>query len=435
MSTFCLLFSLILREIIRHLIVLFRLIRESLLFALISLTVNKLRTFLSLLGITIGIFAIILVYSIVDSLEKNIRDSVSQLGDNVVYVQKWPWGGGGEYAWWKYLNRPVPISKESTLLRKRSQFAQNIAFGTSLGGATAKRESRNAGGLNVMGVTFEYNRIWDFELMTGRYFTEGEMTGGKPYCIIGYDISEGLFLPGENPIGQKISIRGQKLTIIGVFEKVGESLVGQSYDKMVLVPFKFMRTVVNTDRNDNNLIMVSAKDGVTVGQLKDELTGLMRSIRRLRPEADDNFALNDPSLISNQLDSLFGVLGLVGTIIGGFSILVGGFGIANIMFVSVRERTNEIGIQKALGAKNFIILVQFLTESIVLCLVGGAAGLFLVYVGAYAAARIFEFDIFLSTQNVVVGLGLSATIGLLSGFIPAWMASRLDPVEAIRMQA
>jgi len=435
MSTFCLLFSLILREIIRPLLVLFRLIRESLLFALISLTVNKLRTFLSLLGITIGIFAIILVYSIVDSLEKNIRDSVSQLGDNVVYVQKWPWGGGGEYAWWKYLNRPVPISKESTLLRKRSQFAQNIAFGTSLGGATAKRESRNAGGLNVMGVTFEYNRIWDFELMAGRYFTEGEMTGGKPYCIIGYDISEGLFLPGENPIGQKISIRGQKLTIIGVFEKVGESLVGQSYDKMVLVPFKFMRTVVNTDRNDNNLIMVSAKDGVTVGQLKDELTGLMRSIRRLRPEADDNFALNDPSLISNQLDSLFGVLGLVGTIIGGFSILVGGFGIANIMFVSVRERTNEIGIQKALGAKNFIILLQFLTESIVLCLVGGAAGLFLVYMGAYAAARIFEFDIFLSTQNMVVGLGLSATIGLLSGFIPAWMASRLDPVEAIRMQA
>ena len=186
-------FSLILREIIRPLIVLFRLIRESLLFALISLTVNKLRTFLSLLGITIGIFAIILVYSIVDSLEKNIRDSVSQLGDNVVYVQKWPWGGGRV--------RLVEVSEsscankyESTLLRKRSQFAQNIAF-EPLGGATAKRESRNAGGLNVMGVTFEYNRIWDFELMAGRYFTEGEMTGGKPHCIIGYDISEGLLFP------------------------------------------------------------------------------------------------------------------------------------------------------------------------------------------------------------------------------------------------
>lgn len=416
-------------------IVLLRLIKESLLFAVISLTVNKLRTFLSLLGITIGIFAIILVYSIVDSLEKNIRDSVSQLGDNVVYVQKWPWGGGGEYPWWKYLNRPVPLSKESDLLRKRSQYAENIAFGTSLGGANAKRNGLDAGGVEVLGVTFEYNQIWDFELQEGRYFTETEMYGGKPYGIIGANIAEGLFSGGESPIGQQITIRGQKLIVIGVFEKVGESLVGQSYDKMVLVPFKFVRTVVNTDRNDGNLIMVSAKEGITLAQLKDELTGLMRSIRRLRPGADDNFALNDPSLISNQLDGLFGVLGLVGTVIGGFSILVGGFGIANIMFVSVRERTNEIGIQKALGAKNFVILIQFLTESIVLCLVGGAAGLLLVYLGALAAAKAFDFDIFLSTKNIVVGLGLSGVIGLLSGFIPAWMASRLDPVEAIRMQA
>lgn len=432
---FCALFSLILRETHYLVIVLIRLIKESLIFAVISLTVNKLRTFLSLLGITIGIFAIILVYSIVDSLEKNIRDSVSQLGDNVVYVQKWPWGGGGEYAWWKYLNRPVPLSKESDLLRKRSQYAENVAFGTSLGGATAKRNGMDAGGVEVLGITYEYNQIWDFDLKEGRYFTENEMNGGKSYCIIGANIEEGLFPGGESALGEQISIRGQKLTVIGVFEKVGESLVGQSYDKMVLVPFKFVRTVVNTDKNDGNLIMVSAKEGISLAQLKDELTGLMRSIRRLRPGADDNFALNDPSLISNQLDGLFGVLGLVGTVIGGFSILVGGFGIANIMFVSVRERTNEIGIQKALGAKNFVVLIQFLTESIVLCLLGGAAGLFLVYLGALAAAKAFDFDIFLSTRNIIVGLGLSGVIGLLSGFIPAWMASRLDPVEAIRMQA
>ena len=416
-------------------ILIIRLIKESLFFAIISLTVNKLRTFLSLLGITIGIFAIILVYSIVDSLEKNIRDSVSQLGDNVVYVQKWPWGGGGEYAWWKYLNRPVPLSKEADLLRKRSRFSENIAFGTSLGGTTAKRNGMDAGGVDVLGVTFEYNQIWDFELAGGRYFTESEMSGGKPYCIIGSNIAEGLFVSGENPIGQKISIRGQKLSVIGVFEKVGESIVGQSYDKMVLVPFKFVRTVVNTDRNDGNLIMISAKEDVSLGQLKDELTGIMRSIRRLRPGADDDFALNDPSLISRQLDSLFGVLGLVGTVIGGFSILVGGFGIANIMFVSVRERTNEIGIQKALGAKNFVVLIQFLTESVVLCLLGGVAGLMLVWLGAYAAARAFDFEIFLSMENVLVGLGLSGAIGLISGFIPAWMASRLNPVDAIRMQA
>lgn len=411
-----------------------RQIKESVVYAFISLTVNKLRTFLSLLGITIGIFAIILVYSIVDSLEKNIRDSVSQLGDDVVYVQKWPWGGGGEYPWWKYLNRPVPLNKEMILVKKRSQFSDHVAFASSLGNATAKREGASAQGVQVMGVTYEYGDIWEFELREGRYFTELEMTAGRPYAIIGADIADGLFAPGESPIGQRITIQGTKLVVVGVFEKVGESLVGQSYDKMVIVPFTFARTVINTDRNDGNIIMVSAKPGVSIDQLKDELTGIMRSIRRLRPGADDNFALNDPSLISNQLDSLFGVLGLVGTVIGGFSILVGGFGIANIMFVSVRERTNEIGIQKALGAKNFVVLIQYLTESVMLCLVGGGAGLLLVWAGAMAAARIFDFEIFLSLQNVVVGLTLSAAIGLISGFIPAWMASRLNPVDAIRMQ-
>jgi len=412
-----------------------RLLKESFVFAFISLATNKLRTFLSLLGITIGIFAIILVYSIVDSLEKNIRDSVSQFGDNVVYVQKWPWGGGGEYAWWKYLNRPVPLNSEVELLRRRSQYAENIAFSSSLGGATVKRDGFSASGVDVLGTTFEYNKIWNFELAQGRYFTEAEMSAGRPYCIIGASIAEGVFLPGEEIIGQRITISGQKLTVIGVFEKVGESLVGQSYDKMVIVPFKKVRMVVNTDKSDSNVIMVSAKEGVSIAQLKDELTGIMRSIRRLRPGADDNFALNDPSLISNQLDSLFGALGVMGTIIGMFSILVGGFGIANIMFVSVRERTNEIGIQKALGAKDFIILAQFLTESVVLCLLGGAAGLVLVGAAAYIAAKAFDLEIFLSLYNIALGLGLSAGIGLVSGLVPAWMAARLNPVDAIRMQS
>ena len=211
-------------------------------------------------------------------------------------------------------------------------------------------------------------------------------------------------------------------------------MVGQCYDNMVVVPFMKVLMVVNNDRIVSNVIMASAKQGITIAQLKDELTGIMRSIRRLRPGADDNFALNDPSLISNQLDSLFRALGIMGTIIGMFSILVGGF-IANIMFVSVRERTNEIGIQKALGAKDFIILSQFLTESVVLCLLGGVTGLMFVALGAYISATVFDFEIFLSLGNIVLGLLMSAGIGLVSGLIPAWMAARLNPVDAIRMQA
>lgn len=413
----------------------FKLLKESLVFAVISLATNKLRTVLSLLGITIGIFAIILVYSIVDSLERNIRDSVSQFGDNVVYVQKWPWGGGVDYAWWKYLNRPVPLLKEAELLERRSQYADYVSFGSSIEDATVQRESKNASGVNVLGTTFDYNNIWNFELSQGRYFTESEMNSGRPYCIIGASIADGLFDSGEEVLGQSITISGQRLTVIGVFERVGESLIGQSYDKMVVLPFEKVRAVVNTDRNESNMIMVSAKPGVSLDQLKDELTGIMRSIRRLRPGADDNFALNDPSLVSNQLDSLFGALGIMGTIIGLFSILVGGFGIANIMFVSVRERTNEIGIQKALGAKNFVILTQFLTESIVLCLIGGLAGLVLVWVVTIILTASVDFNIALDLHNILVGLVLSAGIGLISGFIPAWMAARLNPVDAIRMQA
>ena len=170
-------------------------LKKTIFFGAISLTINKLRTFLSLLGISIGIFAIIFVFSIVDSLEKNIRNSVSQLGDNVVYIQKWPWGGGGEYAWWKYLNRPVPLSKESYFVKNRSQLAENVAFGTSLSGAIAKRNGVDAGGIEVLGITYEYNQIWDFELESGRYFTENEMNGGKPYCLIGANLKNGTIRP------------------------------------------------------------------------------------------------------------------------------------------------------------------------------------------------------------------------------------------------
>ncbi len=410
----------------------FRIFRESLYFAVHALTVNKLRTILSLLGVTIGIFTIITVFTIVDSLERNIRDSVSELGSNVVYVQKMPWGAeGGEYKWWKYFQRPEPDYRELLLLQKRVSSADAMAFAFGLN-TTLKYYGNSVENATVIPVSHEYYDIWSYDLAEGRYFSEMESKSGPPIAVLGADIAEGLF-GVQGAIGKEIKMLGRKVRVIGVFEKQGQSLVGQDVDASVLIPVNFARTLMNLNDRNGAFIMAAAKPGVDMVELKDELRGAMRSIRKLKPKADDNFALNEISVISNGLDIMFSIIGAAGAIIGGFSILVGGFGIANIMFVSVRERTNQIGIQKSLGAKNYFILLQFLLESVVLCLVGGCIGLLAVYTGILIAGSNIDFNLSLSLANVFQGIGISVLIGVISGFIPAWIASRLNPVDAIRM--
>lgn len=417
-------------KILRPLIFI-RLILESFSFAWHALVVNKLRTFLSLLGISIGIFAIISVYAVVDSLENSIRNSVSSLGSNVVYVQKWGWGGNGEYPWWKYLNRPEPSFSDYRELQRRMGSAEALVFGASIG-STAKYGINSVEQIGVLGATHDYFRIWNFSLDEGRYFTESESQSGPNVAIIGYDIAQGLF-QGRPAEGKTIGLLGQKYRVIGVFSRVGESLVGGDNDELVLIPALAFRKLVNPDRMDGNFIMAKPKEGIELAAFKDELRMNMRSIRRLKPKVEDDFSLNEISLINNQLDGLFKVVGLAGTLIGGFSLLVGGFGIANIMFVSVRERTTQIGIQKALGAKNGFILLQFLFESVVLSLLGGLIGLLVVTIGIQVAAvYVSDFEIQLGLNNVITGVLISVVIGLLSGTIPALMAARLDPVEAIR---
>ena len=407
-----------------------RLILESFSFAIHALSVNKLRTFLSLLGISIGIFAIIAVYTIVDSLEANIRNSVQSLGGDVIYVQKWSWGGGGEYPWWKYLQRPEPSYNDFRELEDRLRSADALVFGMTMSG-TAKHANNSVEQVGVLGATHDYNKIWDFDLVEGRYFSEIESNSGPNLAIIGSDIAEGLFAGGYAE-GKKFTVLGKKFTVIGVFERVGKGLIGGNIDELILIPAAAMRKMVNPNRLNGNMVMCKAKPSVGMDVFKDELRVAMRSIRRLKPKTDDDFSLNEISLISNQLDQLFKVLGMVGTVIGGFSILVGGFGIANIMFVSVSERKNQIGIQKALGAKNYFILLQFLFESVVLSLFGGIIGLLFVIVGVFIASDLLEFEFIITSGNVITRVIISVIIGLISGTIPAMMASKLDPVEAIR---
>ena len=412
--------------------ILLKILQESFRFAIQALIGNKLRTLLSLLGVTIGIFSIISVFAVVDSLERNIRSSIESLGDNVVFVNKWPWSRGEDYPWWKYYQRPLPTIQELNSLEQRLEMADAVTFFAVAGNKTAKYNSNDVEGIGVVAVSHGYQDVYGFELTSGRYFSILESATGKPVAIIGDNIAQSLF-EGENPIGKVIKFMGQRATVIGVFEKAGDSIIGSSDDDNVVIPVKFGRNFIRLNSESTNpMFMVKAKQGVSNEQLKDDLTRVMRSVRRLSPKSDDNFALNETSILSNGIDMIFGVIDLAGIIIGGFSLLVGGFGIANIMFVSVKERTNIIGIQKAIGAKNHFILLQFLFEAILLCLIGGILGISVVYAGTLIADYYIDFDIVLSANNVITGLWVSVLIGVISGVIPAIAASKLDPVEAIR---
>lgn len=410
---------------------LLRLIKESLLFAIHAIVANRLRTILSLLGISIGIFAIISVFTVVDSLEKNIRTSIESLGDNVVFVQKWPWEFGSDYKWWQYMNRPNVTVKELAEVQKRSQYAEAVAFSASTS-TTLEYLTRSMTGVVILPVSHDYYKVTSFDIAEGRYFSEFESVRGTSVAIVGNTIMENLF-NNISPLDKEFKMMGRKVKVIGVIKKEGEDTFGNSADNMVLVPANFMRTLIDLKaENYNPMLWVKAREGVSNEALKDEIQGIMRSIRRLKPVADDNFALNETSLLSQGFDSLFAVIALAGWIIGGFSILVGGFGIANIMFVSVKERTGLIGIQKSVGAKNYFILLQFLFEAIILCIIGGSVGLLVIFAGTLIVSALVDMQIFLTWENILLGLNVSAIIGLVSGFLPAYMASRLNPVDAIR---
>jgi putative ABC transport system permease protein len=409
-----------------------KLLRESFLFANDSLRQNKLRTFLSLLGVTIGIFTIISVFSAVDTLRNNLQKSVNKLGNNSIYIQKWPWVGGNDFPWWKYMQRPDPKIREFEELQKRSQTALAMSYEINIDNRIVKYKSNTVDGAQIDATTIDHDKTWNFDFENGRYFTGLESRTGSPVAIIGHDIAQNLF-PDGGAVGKQLKIMGRNVTVIGVFKKEGNDILGITDDKEILVPLNFAKNFIDVQNgNYQPNIVVRGKEGITDVEVESELRGLMRSIRRLRPGEDDSFALNKTSVISNQLDSVFGFLHTVGLWIGMFSILVGGFGIANIMFVSVKERTNIIGIQKSLGAKSYFILLQFLMEAVFLCLMGGIIGLLLVYGATAIVSAAIDIKVVLDIKNIMIGIGTSLTIGMISGIIPAYFAARMDPVEAIR---
>jgi len=410
----------------------FRLIIESFKFAYNSLVVNRLRTFLSLLGITIGIFCIISVFTVIDSLERTIRDSMSKLGSNVIYIQKWPWGpppGESEYPWWKYMNRPIPKLTETQDILNRSGLSQYAVYFYGFN-RTIQSGGNKAENVTMIGSSNGIIETWSLKIASGRPLTEEEFNSGSNFAMLGAGIADQLF-PNSSPVGKMIKVQGFTLFIVGVFEKMGEDMFGTSMDKRVLVPVKFAARMVDPRTDMGQSIIVKGKTDIPAARLTDELEGIMRSIRRIKPSAENDFALNEVSLISGQLDSLFKVFNIAGWIIGGFAILVGGFGIANIMFVSVKERTKIIGLQKALGAKSKFILLEFLFEASVLSMIGGAIGLLIIYALTFVVSKVFDFNLVLTVGNIITGLMISIIIGLIAGVVPARAAAHLDPVEAM----
>ncbi len=411
-----------------------RVLKESFYFAVNALINNKLRTFLSLLGVTIGIFSIIGVLAAVDSLKQEIEGSLSNLSDTTIYFFPEPFQQT-DIPRWKYKQFPRVTYGEYNYIKRNIPNVDAVSYQIFLPTQNIKYEKETVSSVGINPVTEDYTEIKNLEFTSGRFFGLREANVGSAVVILGHEVAEGLF-GSIDPIGKKVKMLGKKLTVIGVLKKEGLSLVNFGYpnDSSVFLPANFIRRIYG-DNNEQIFPIISIKpsEGLDIKAFIANLEQKLRNFRGIKEGQISNFFLNELSGVSNQIDNITGQMSVIGLIISGFSLLVGGFGIANIMFVSVKERTNLIGIQKSLGAKNKFILFQFLFEAVILSLIGGLIGLILVWLVSLLASQFTgDFEFILSPINILLGTIVSSFIGLISGILPAISASKLDPVEAIR---
>ena len=409
-----------------------RLIKESFSFAINALRNNKLRTFLSLLGVTIGIFSIIAVLAAVDSLDNQIKEQLSGLDKNTIYLAKFSFGPT-EVPRWKRQNFPEVSYDEYKYLKESLPEAEHVAYQLFVMRESIKYESETVSNVNVVAVSKEFSDIQVLKFSKGRFYSESESNSGVPLVVIGDEIAKSLF-GNSDPIGKRVRLYGQRFTVIGVVAKQGSGMLGDSNDISIFIPANYLRKRFG-DNNErmNHVVIIKPKLGIDLEGFKSEISQKLRNRRGLKVDAIDNFFVNILTGFTDFIDGIISFMNAIGWVISGFSLLVGGFGIANIMFVSVKERTNLIGIQKSLGAKNRFIMFQFLFEAIILAVIGGLVGIALVWIGTMIMSQFSgDFKFILSSFNIILGFSLSTLIGLISGIIPAWKASRLDPVEAIR---
>lgn len=408
-----------------------RLLKESFRFAISELSNNKLRTFLSVLGITIGIFSIIAVLASVDSLKRNVKQNLETIDNSTMYLTRLSFGPS-TIPQWKRQQFPNVTYDEYNYIKKNMPYTSDVAFTLFVNTENIKFEDKTVAQVNVVPVSFEFYDIQSFKFDMGRFYTESESNSGAPVIVLGKEISNSLF-GGLNPIGKTIRIYGQRATVIGVLQKQGSSIFG-SQDETVYLPANFVRRIVGSNNSAIPTSLIIKPDGsVDTDEYIAVLKQNFRNYRGLTATDEDNFFINQLAGFTKFIDNITGQMSIIGFFISMFSLLVGGFGIANIMFVSVKERTSLIGIQKSLGAKNRFILLQFLFEAMILSIIGGLVGLFLVWIASLVASIYSgDFEFILSLYNMAFGTIIAAIIGLISGILPAISASRLDPVEAIR---
>lgn len=399
--------------------------------ALQELKVNKLRTFLSLFGITIGIFCIIGVLATVDSLERKVQNDLKTLGSNTIYIDKWNYGGGPDYPWWKYMKRPNVKIEELDALKQKSELAAFAAFFVSRN-VNFSYLDNILNNTSLYGVTNEFNNIQTIDIETGRYLIESDFQRGAAVGVIGFKVAEELYGKADKAIGKEISYGGRKVYVVGVIKKQGQSFIGGfNYDDCMIVPYRYFASIYSPETSSPNII-VQGKPKIASSALQDELNGVMRQLRKLSPTQEDNFTCNDVAMFSEQVNGFFGQVTVGGWAITGLSLIVGAFGVANIMFVTVRERTSQIGLKKAIGAKRSTILTEFLLESAFLCVLGGLIGLTLVWILSLVLSSVLPFPIYIAPNIVILGLSICIGLGVLAGIIPASIAAKLDPVVAIR---
>ena len=412
-------------------VVYIRLLKESFGFAINALRNNKLRTLLSLLGVTIGIFSIIAVLTAVDSLDRKIKKDLSTLDKNTIYLMKFSFGPS-EIPKWKRQQFPDVTYEEYQYLKYNVKGAENVCFQFFTKPETLKYEGNTVSNINVVPASDEFDDIQKLDFKSGRFYNESESNSGALLTVLGNEVAKNLF-DNIDPIGKKIRMYGQNFTVIGVLKKQGAGLFGDSDDTSVYLPSNYLRKKYGDNADFlTPVIVLKPNEGEDIDAFKAEITQKLRNLRGVKTGEIDNFFINVLSGFTDLLDGIVGQLKGGGIFISLFSLLVGGFGIANIMFVSVKERTNLIGIQKSLGAKNKFILFQFLFESVILCLFGGIIGVFFVWIISYILTNILDFEFVLGIGNILFGAGVSVFIGIIAGIIPAYMASKLDPVEAIR---
>jgi putative ABC transport system permease protein len=407
---------------------------ESFRIAFAQIRANKLRSVLTALGVIIGIVAVTLMGTAIRGIDTGFTKSLAMLGDDVLYVQKWPWGGVED--WWNYANRP-PIRPEDAdklnrIIEQTPNSLLEVAVPVSARGNSVKAGENKVSGVFTIGTTADYGRLISADFSEGRLFNDTEAAGGRPVCVLGFDVAEALF-QNRSSIDQTVMIGGHPFTVIGVVAKQGSFLGLFSFDNQAILPLEAFRKYFSVRRGAE--IRVKITDKTRVADAREELTGAMRRVRAQLPGERDNFNINEQGAFKAQLDPIKQGIALAGLFITGLSLFVGAIGIMNITFVSVKERTKEIGTRKALGARRRTILLQFLIEAVSICLIGGFVGLGLTYglvlaVGAAFPAIPVEFSVSL----VFISMAVSILTGIISGFAPAWGASRLDPVVALRYE-